>query len=263
MCDYINQNRTAKTPVHLAAYAMWRLNWIHPFFGGNGRTSRAFSYLVLCIGLKFVPPADQKNIPQYIEEDRTPYTEALRAADQAWSEGKLDLSEMEKLLGDLLSLQLVSLFESGRGGHRGRSPGARSDEGARLSDGQFRPSGGRHLRGLFAPGAKLPCRAGRGRTESTGRSHNRRSQERLLVYYRVLFEELLKRAGGNEMNEGKYSTTDFLPGANGDYRAGRRGTAHFGASFCGKGGARSRSRWDPIQIHSWTTLAARRRRPTA
>lgn len=115
MCDYINQNRTAKTPIHIASYAMWRLNWIHPFFGGNGRTARAFSYLVLCIGLKFVPPADQKNIPQYIEEDRTPYTEALRAADQAWSEGKLDLSKMEKLLGDLLSLQLVSLFESATG----------------------------------------------------------------------------------------------------------------------------------------------------
>lgn len=115
MCDYVNQNRTTRTPVHLAAYAMWRLNWIHPFFGGNGRTSRAFSYLVLCIGLRFVPPADQKTIPQYIEEDRGPYMEALRAADQAWSEGAFDLSKMEKLIGDLLSLQLVALFESATG----------------------------------------------------------------------------------------------------------------------------------------------------
>jgi Fic family protein len=115
MCDYINENWTAKTPIHLAAYAMWRLNWIHPFFGGNGRTARAFSYLVLCVGLQFVPPAHQKTIPQFIEENRTPYTNALRAADHAWAAGRLDLSAMEKLLGDLLSVQLVSLLESATG----------------------------------------------------------------------------------------------------------------------------------------------------
>lgn len=115
MCDYVNANRTTKTPIHLAAYAMWRLNWIHPFFGGNGRTARAFSYLVLCIGLQFVPPANQKTIPQFIEENRSPYTEALRAADKAWADGRLDLSAMEKLLGDLLAVQLVSLLESATG----------------------------------------------------------------------------------------------------------------------------------------------------
>ena len=118
MCDYINANWTAKKPVHLAAYAMWRLNWIHPFFGGNGRTARALSYLVLCVALQFVLPANQKTIPQFIEENRIPYTSALRAADKAWVDGRLDLSVMEKLLGDLLALQLVSLFESATGESR-------------------------------------------------------------------------------------------------------------------------------------------------
>jgi len=47
MCNYINSN-FRKSAVHLSAYIMWRHNWIHPFFGGNGRTSRAASYLVLC-----------------------------------------------------------------------------------------------------------------------------------------------------------------------------------------------------------------------
>jgi Fic family protein len=37
------------TPIHLAAYLMWRLNWIHPFADGNGRTSRIISYVVLSI----------------------------------------------------------------------------------------------------------------------------------------------------------------------------------------------------------------------
>ena len=104
MCDYVNQNWATKTPVHVAAYAMWRLNSIHQFLGGNGRTARAFSYLVLCIGLQFAPPANQRTIPQLIEENRQPYTTALRSADQAWADGRLDVTEMERLLGDLLAM---------------------------------------------------------------------------------------------------------------------------------------------------------------
>lgn len=114
MCDYINENWGTHKPIHLAAYAMWRLNWIHPFFGGNGRTARAFSYLVLCIGLNFAPPAD-KTIPQLIEENRDPYTAALRAADLAWAENRLDLTAMESLLSDLLATQLVFLHEKATG----------------------------------------------------------------------------------------------------------------------------------------------------
>jgi Fic family protein len=40
MCDYINDHWNESTPIHLASYLMWRLNWIHPFADGNGRTSR-------------------------------------------------------------------------------------------------------------------------------------------------------------------------------------------------------------------------------
>jgi Fic family protein len=39
MCDYVNAHWEESTPLHLAAYIMWRLNWIHPFADGNGRTS--------------------------------------------------------------------------------------------------------------------------------------------------------------------------------------------------------------------------------
>jgi len=28
-------------PTTLAAFALWNLNWIHPFIEGNGRTARA------------------------------------------------------------------------------------------------------------------------------------------------------------------------------------------------------------------------------
>jgi fido (protein-threonine AMPylation protein) len=47
MCDYINERwRESGAAIHLAAYAMWRLNWIHPFVDGNGRTSRILSFYV-------------------------------------------------------------------------------------------------------------------------------------------------------------------------------------------------------------------------
>ncbi|HET9282483.1 MAG TPA: Fic family protein [Candidatus Angelobacter sp.] len=45
------QRELRKSAIHLAAYVIWRLNWIHPFADGNGRTSRALSYLVLCTRL--------------------------------------------------------------------------------------------------------------------------------------------------------------------------------------------------------------------
>lgn len=43
MCDYVNEEWKQQTAIHLASYAMWRLNWIHPFDDGNGRTSRMLS----------------------------------------------------------------------------------------------------------------------------------------------------------------------------------------------------------------------------
>ncbi len=48
MCDYVNNHWDSSSALHLAAYTLWRLNWIHPFTDGNGRTARATSYLALC-----------------------------------------------------------------------------------------------------------------------------------------------------------------------------------------------------------------------
>jgi Fic family protein len=52
MCDYVNDN-WARSPVHLSSYSLWRMNWIHPFVDGNGRTARAVSYLILCVRLGY------------------------------------------------------------------------------------------------------------------------------------------------------------------------------------------------------------------
>jgi len=76
LCDYVNDNWNATTPIHLAAYVLWKLNWIHPFTDGNGRTSRAASYLVLCLRTGYLLPGKQ-TIPDQIADDKTPYYKAL------------------------------------------------------------------------------------------------------------------------------------------------------------------------------------------
>lgn len=110
MCDYVNDRWQSSTPIHLAAYLMWRLNWIHPFADGNGRTSRIVSYVVLSIRAGSVLPGTP-TIPDQIVNNRIPYFEALDAADSAYRDGNLDVSKMEALLGALLARQLASFYQ--------------------------------------------------------------------------------------------------------------------------------------------------------
>jgi Fic family protein len=117
LCDYVNSNWATASPIHLAAYVMWRLNWIHPFDDGNGRTSRAVSYLVLCMRLGYPLPGTN-TIPEQIAADKHPYYEALEKADAAWEDGeKVDVGELERLLAGYLSVQLVAVAEQATGSH--------------------------------------------------------------------------------------------------------------------------------------------------
>jgi Fic family protein len=113
MCDYVNEHWATSSALHLAAYILWRMNWIHPFVDGNGRTSRVVSYLVLCTRLGYVLPGT-RTIPEQISKNKDPYYKALEAADKANASGKLDLAEMEQLLESLLAGQLVSVIEAAR-----------------------------------------------------------------------------------------------------------------------------------------------------
>lgn len=111
MCAYVN-SKFAQTAWHLAAYVMWRLNWIHPFEDGNGRTSRAASYLVMSVRLKIELPGTP-TVPDLIAGEKDPYYQALEAADTAASNNTIDVSEMEKLLRRLL----VQQIDGAAGGH--------------------------------------------------------------------------------------------------------------------------------------------------
>ena len=111
MCEYVNGHGD-RSALHLSAYLMWRVNWIHPFAGGNGRTSRAVSYLALCarIGQRL---NGTKTIPEQVVANREPYYKALDAADAAWStDGRVDVSAMETLIEHMLAVQLSSVLDA-------------------------------------------------------------------------------------------------------------------------------------------------------
>jgi Fic family protein len=92
----------------LASYVLWRLNWIHPFIEGNGRTARAACYYTLCVksgGL----PGGKIIVPERIRHERTPYYDALREADQAWFNGDLKFPKMEAYLARLFDDQVMDV----------------------------------------------------------------------------------------------------------------------------------------------------------
>ena len=76
-----------------------------PIHRGHGRTARATCYYLLCVREGRLLPG-QKIVPERIRENRTPYVEALRAADRAWDEGHFNINEMESYLAQLLAEQL-------------------------------------------------------------------------------------------------------------------------------------------------------------
>lgn len=107
LCHYVNERQNGD-PFHLAAYVMWGINWVHPFGDGNGRTARALSYLVLCIGLGFYLPGTNI-IPAQIEQNRSDYYQCLDVADEQCMKGILDVRQMELLLQQMLRRQLADI----------------------------------------------------------------------------------------------------------------------------------------------------------
>src|SRR6202049_2490393 len=89
-----HENWTIMThPTELPAYALWRLNWIHPFVEGNGRTARAACYYLICMRHGQLL-SGKKVVPERIRENRAPYYAALKSADEAWAAGHFDVSEL-------------------------------------------------------------------------------------------------------------------------------------------------------------------------
>jgi Fic family protein len=120
LCEYVNENWSKRTAVHLAAYVLWRINWIHPFSDGNGRTARAASYLVLCIHERLMLPGGN-TIPEQIIQRRAEYYGALEAADNIDADNSVNetdnnpVEKLEELLTDMLAEQLLSSLSNATG----------------------------------------------------------------------------------------------------------------------------------------------------
>lgn len=104
LCAYVNESDASA--VHLAAYVLWRVNWVHPFEDGNGRTARAASYLVLCVRLGLELPGNP-TVPDLISTRyRFDHNDGLEAADRAAKRGEVELSQLESVLESALKQQL-------------------------------------------------------------------------------------------------------------------------------------------------------------
>ena len=111
--DWINEGLSRKiSALERAAYALWRLNWIHPFAGGNGRTSRALAYLILCMDRGYMLPG-VPSMPSLIYDHRDEYIRALQAVDSSVKDDdeKLALDAMRDFLRQMLVRQLATVVD--------------------------------------------------------------------------------------------------------------------------------------------------------
>lgn len=123
LLEHLDNTRTTVPAVERAAFALWRLNWIHPFRGGNGRTSRCLAYLIICLDLGMMVPG-VPTLPTLIYDRRQEYVAALKAADASLREAiaaqetmpedqrdsnpRADLGVMRTYLQDLITEQMAS-----------------------------------------------------------------------------------------------------------------------------------------------------------
>lgn len=90
----------------LASFVLWRLNFIHPFINGNGRTARATAYFVLCVKSGGNLPGD-KILPELLRDHRKDYIACLKIADRAFERtGEPDLEALHRLLLRLIERQI-------------------------------------------------------------------------------------------------------------------------------------------------------------
>lgn len=103
--DEVNRFWVESDPVFLACFILWKLNHIHPFVNGNGRTARVACYFVLCLKAGKWIDGDVL-LPELIRRERDEYVVALKHADASIKAGQLDLKPLHDLVTRLLNEQL-------------------------------------------------------------------------------------------------------------------------------------------------------------
>ena len=104
MDDFINETNRwwgIVPTTTLAAHALWRINYIHPFVNGNGRTARAVCYFIICASSGGELPGDPI-LPELLKEVHEEYVAALQVADTG------NIEPLAKLITSLINKQLAA-----------------------------------------------------------------------------------------------------------------------------------------------------------
>ncbi len=111
MNAFVNEvnHRWEKTDaVVLAAYVLWKLNFIHPFINGNGRTARALCYFVICVKSGGLLKGDS-SLPELIRQNRDKYIKLLKETDKLHNNDNSEyLKPMHSFIVRLVDEQLQS-----------------------------------------------------------------------------------------------------------------------------------------------------------
>ncbi|MEM8630698.1 MAG: Fic family protein [Pseudomonadota bacterium] len=114
MDTFVNQVNSAwhqADAIALATYILWRVNYIHPFINGNGRTARAAAYFALCVKSGGALPGPVI-LPELIKQNRDEYVEALKVAHASYEKGQQpDLSVLQEMVGRLANEQIAAADE--------------------------------------------------------------------------------------------------------------------------------------------------------
>lgn len=103
--DEVNRAWETTDEVVLAAFVLWKLNHIHPFVNGNGRTARVACYFVLCCKVGRWLGGDVL-LPELIRQNRDEYVAALKVVDASLP--NLDLAPLHTFLTRLLGEQMAT-----------------------------------------------------------------------------------------------------------------------------------------------------------
>lgn len=110
--NHVNRKWAETDTLVLAAFVLWRLNRIHPFINGNGRTARAACLFVICVSaggwLPYAPI-----LPEMIRANRDEYIKILQDIDASADGGKLDLQPLVDFLQRLLLEQTEAANQAG------------------------------------------------------------------------------------------------------------------------------------------------------
>ena len=93
LVNELNWSWQSTDPFVLAAYALWKINFIHPFVNGNGRTARALYYFILCVKLGGLLRGNTI-LPEMLRQEpirSSHYVPALQEADEGNSAPLTDL----------------------------------------------------------------------------------------------------------------------------------------------------------------------------